>query len=132
MINLRELRLGNIVSVNGRPDIVTEIGQADNGYCSGTGYFNADKAYIEPIPLTPEWLERMGFENIPKGSVCYRGPFQICNYNEDGVFCFDHGDRQAHIRYVHQLQNLYFAMTGEELTIKEQTGLDKNAPTGKV
>jgi hypothetical protein len=30
-------------------------------------------------------------------------------------------DDMINIRYVHQLQNLYFALTGEELTIKNET-----------
>ena len=46
-------------------------------------------------------------------------------YNEkEGLLRFSNGHPKGtslipHIKYVHQLQNLYFALTGEELTIKD-------------
>ena len=37
--------------------------------------------------------------------------------NLTGVFMYDF---RIQIKYVHQLQNLYFALTGEELILKEK------------
>lgn len=56
------------------------------------------------IPLTEEWLLKFGVESI----------YDFKIYNDDGdVFYYAVG-----CEYVHQLQNLYFALTGEELEIK--------------
>ena len=74
----------------------------------------------KPIPLTEEWLLKFGFkyyvnfnnEYLKKGNIFFFGKknalCQIGEYNHDCII---------NITYVHQLQNLYFALTGEELTI---------------
>jgi hypothetical protein len=67
---------------------------------------------IKPIILTEEWLLKLGFDiNIPYGWF-YRGFKLNKNFSYELI-----GDA-IKIKYVHQLQNLYFALTGEELTIK--------------
>lgn len=85
---------------------------------------------IEPIPLTPEWLERCGLElrkedkiwQIQVGNTSYleieaEEPF-MCGVTPETwrdicpIYIWNE------IKHVHQLQNLYFALTGEELTIK--------------
>lgn len=40
--------------------------------------------------------------------------------NENCTHCFTDGTFAAEIKHVHQLQNLYFALTGEELTLKDK------------
>ena len=82
---------------------------------------------IFPIPLTEEWLEKFGFENIYGD---YHKKWDVWNYQiekhpsfkEGWVFFIDIDEvaspPSVKIRYVHQLQNLYFCLTGEELTIK--------------
>lgn len=85
---------------------------------------------IEPIPLTEEWLLGFGFEKSKQGSENFyhlqlRGRIWIrfidydCNnldLVQDGkIIAFPFGV----IKYAHQLQNLYFALTGEELTLKD-------------
>lgn len=88
----------------------------------------------EPIPLTEEWLVRMGFNNtaIKWMDKSVSNPVFIKKdkyYLEfvDGEYYFNlffgMSNNPVHltaIKYVHQLQNLYFALTGEELTIKPQ------------
>ena len=79
---------------------------------------------VKPIPLTEEWLLKFGFEleysqltNIYK----YFLPNSPFGYSQGnfGVFtqtgCFS-----VELKYVHQLQNLYFALTGEEVTFKSE------------
>jgi len=76
---------------------------------------------IDPIPLTEEWLLKFGFENLsltPKfdGSKCnftfyWEVDEIVLRENYEDIFI-------TRISYVHQLQNLYFALTGEELEIK--------------
>ena len=78
----------------------------------------------EPIPLTEEWLKRFGFEQMKlyTGDNCFvKEKFCVlCDgqlKNCDLRLTFD-SDQTIRIKldYVHQLQNLYFALTGEELT----------------
>tara|TARA_R110000796_G_scaffold202799_1_gene319086 strand:+ start:299 stop:649 length:351 start_codon:yes stop_codon:yes gene_type:complete len=67
----------------------------------------------KPIPLTEEWLERFGFEysDLNGDSGLWKiPPFQI--YGKYNQFIYDY---KLDVNYVHQLQNLYFALTGEEL-----------------
>ena len=84
--------------------------------------------YAEPIPLTEEWLLKFGFE---KGWNQYDkhdyyakdcwGKIRIDNgYLEPAEYYFLDGIRDSYkIKYIHQLQNLYHALTGEELKVKE-------------
>lgn len=86
---------------------------------------------IEPISLTKEWLLRFGF--IQKGSHYFVMPndchlLEIQEVKSNlGVTYHLVTKRKVEprtaignaIRFLHQLQNLYFALTGEELTIKE-------------
>ena len=78
----------------------------------------------EPIPLTEEWLERFGF-SVRKslGFEAYDlDDTYTIYYNTTATpygFELSFGvDFEIEIKHVHQLQNLYFALTGEELTIK--------------
>ena len=68
------------------------------------------------IPITPEWLERFGFENrgnnlFVKGKIELRYYANRCEVVVRGI--------NITYQYVHQLQNLYFALTGEELELKQ-------------
>ena len=84
------------------------------------------EAYGTPIELSPEWLDKMGFVYRDGASEygTYRRDNTIELYEHDdnpGIFHFSNGlfhGRQVEIKYVHQLQNLYYANIGEELTIK--------------
>lgn len=74
---------------------------------------------INPIPLTDEWLLNFGFDKNDH-YACYSkivksGEFVL---DENFVLC----DIQLNVKleYVHQLQNLYFSLTGEELTLIEK------------
>lgn len=85
----------------------------------------------EPIPLTEEWLIKFGFDNevskedgwtitIDK-DWCY-----LTIDTEGGAILWDNSenlDRGNYptirvLKHVHELQNLYFALTGEELKTK--------------
>jgi len=91
----------------------------------------------EPIPLNEEWLLKFGFEkiNIVYDSgrdygVEYKLKTEefILVYSDDfslGIFANNEYDELGMdpdidlFKYVHQLQNLYFALSGKELEIKE-------------
>ena len=74
---------------------------------------------IYPIPITEDILLKCGFKDLGYGE------FELGSYMCDGEytdkdeweFCYL-GKRLCTVYFTHQLQNLYFALTGEELTIK--------------
>ena len=75
---------------------------------------------IKPIPLTEEWLLKFGFKKeldsfyrLNKSSM-----IEICFF-DDGILVTNQSVCLSNIKYLNQLQNLYFALTGEELTIKQ-------------
>lgn len=138
MITSKELRIGNIIGwrtgfgqlVTGpvfqiEPDKIA-ISQStpidDNA--SGQSFMKLEG--VEPIPLTPEWLERLGFEK--KDSVYEKKGFNtIADYGGQFISLYDGGaqlefgyyNNQIDCSFVHRLQNLYFVIMGEELTLKE-------------
>lgn len=116
-----ELRIGNLVWSNYGPydrleDYVVLIHE-DFLLTKGHGKSNIAFHFIEPIPLTEEWLLKFGFENWDRGAWVNKTSL----HKQDGLFwCHTYHLNEMCIEHVHQLQNLYFAFTGEELTIKEQ------------
>lgn len=82
---------------------------------------DVDMNYIQPIPLTKEWLTQFGFSNNGYGEFV-KGRYMIdCEYTDKGLFEFcilGKALPDMEVEYVHQLQNLYFALTGKELTIE--------------
>jgi len=84
-------------------------------------------SWCKPIPLTEEWLFKFGFKTRTTENISVQ--YFIGENPITGDWLFDiiwlKGDEYPFyrngffkIKYVHQLQNLYFALTGEELTIK--------------
>lgn len=69
---------------------------------------------FQPIPLTEEWLVKLGFKFNSDSNVYSIDNFFIYTeaYNKI-IITYDCLMRS--VEYVHQLQNLYFALTGEEL-----------------
>jgi len=84
---------------------------------------------FEGIPLTKGWLRDFKFgehftsdpQERNASKAHYIGDFKIHQLDEEvDKFGFGGNDYEfIDIRFVHQLQNLYFALTGEELTIKQ-------------
>ena len=76
---------------------------------------------IKPIKLTEQWLKGFGFEKFGDYEIYNKEDFQIDKtakeQNEKGYWFFIN-EYPVNIMYVHQLQNLYFALCNEELVIK--------------
>lgn len=114
MIQAQDLRIGNWVS-NGQ--IEFQITSKDIYHLDV--YVN--RVIAKPIPITPEWLERMGM----KRNYDYGDP--VFDLNNIRVFTWPTGIitieyyylELRELEFIHQLQNLYFALTGEDLTINE-------------
>ena len=94
--------------------------------------------WIKPIPLTEEWLLKFGFGKYNdcfdyaiyiNGDIC---TFRIMICDNGWWFIIDKpvgdgmriGINLGTYKYIHQLQNLYFVLTGKELEIKDN-GTDK-------
>lgn len=119
-MEITELRIGNIVHW-GDHDTKIDINMlwSFDKYKSGG---------LCGEPLTPEWLVKLGFVEVANG-------FNIHAYNDDveiGISITDvreyftnkhlfyrHSHSIAKIEYVHQIQNLYFELTRQELAIHE-------------
>jgi len=74
-------------------------------------------SFCEGIPLSEEWLVRFGFKEPERGyerEFFYEGFFCVRENKRDKSIYY-WGD--VRLLYVHQLQNLYFALTGQELTL---------------
>ena len=72
-----------------------------------------------PIPLTEDWLIRASGKKDQLAPYIDFGYFELTKADNDWYFVEKEGVRLCAIKYVHQLQNLYFALTGKELEIKE-------------
>jgi hypothetical protein len=108
----KDLRIGNLVYFN---DLLLKF-EFESGW-------NFD--FIEPIQITEKWLLKFGFksDDISWEYSKRLGNFYIMYdieinsiYINDGSR-YDGADIPNEIKHVHQLQNLYFALTGQELTL---------------
>jgi hypothetical protein len=130
-----ELRIGNLVwdDYSGEM-IVSSIGEETVNLKKRGGL--PEGRYIlktlQSIPLTEEWLVKFGFR--PEKNYYYPNPQDVWLVRDNLIITkvlFGDTKYEFHyqsyepavylatkLEYVHQLQNLYFALTGEELTIK--------------
>ena len=126
-----DLRLGNLIQKNGKihyTNIFT-IRDIKNLSIDDTDNF-------EPIPINEDWLLKFGFECIANGGDQKR--FGLKNRNKNYFYGveLDHEEiclnkqslfgcetlihNEIFLQYVHQLQNLYFALTGSELVFSTE------------
>lgn len=69
-----------------------------------------------PIELTPEWMSKAGFETPDgyKSSVLYNEIMIDLHLGEYKL----RDKPKAKLKYLHQLQNVFYFLIGEELTFK--------------
>jgi len=130
----KELRIGNLLQdQKGNLLIVCEIRQ--DGYTTSVvdrSKFPLQKGWkADPITLTEDWLIKLGFHINENGEPekdtvegmdialsitinTHHYKFSPWFVNKQNLTYYIMG---VDIEYVHQLQNLYFALTGNELTI---------------
>ena len=120
-MNIQEIRIGNWIIGNGKEFQV---------YAETFADIESTYGEFKPIPLTEEWLVKMGFEIDRTGdlSIMINSAVTHLFFNKVKDFFYPMILVEAEfsglgsncvglnsIQYVHQLQNLYFALTGEEL-----------------
>ncbi len=112
MIKAKELRSGNYLQ--GEPFTHHRLGLHSDGITIISAYgiylIETGKYKVEPIPLTKDDWIKLGEET---DMLCDKIGFVI--FKNGYTYQFIYSDYP----YKHQLQNLYFALTREELTIKE-------------
>lgn len=134
MIQLQEIRIGNLVFDKKRNRIVTVWGIESNhdkivvNFANGSGVYSIDLKHIEPIPITEEILLKFGFY-FEDGFYCLRinntafitiillgsyVNYELSNFRQKIVFS------RGEFSGVHQLQNLYFDLKGEHLMFKNK------------
>lgn len=132
-MDVKELRIGNLVKDDECIIVVVEALSGDNALVNGYGeneVLFSKKGYpnvlfeseIYPIELTEELLLKCGFKKTDNNWVILDLQFMSFGWEKfarltlsiDGNIMY-----LVHIKYVHQLQNLYFALTGEELVFTE-------------
>ena len=103
MINANELRIGNWVQYEGTFVRVVRV----------TNEF----VIADPIPLTEDWFNRFEFENDTANGFI-KDSIHIEYIAQVGYVFFINGDvngESIKIEYVHELQNLFFALRKQEL-----------------
>lgn len=132
MINLKELRLGNwvyILDIGKYAKIKSIDGEGVTHHIMW-GHVYADM--IEPIPLTEEILLKCGFIKDNNGNYWIDLQTHYLELMPSNGYWYpvyvqtpemSHQDEQRvsinRIQYVHELQNLFFAITGTELELKK-------------
>jgi hypothetical protein len=133
-MKINELRIGNLIKVNPRENqegllalkeiqqetIIGEMISPRPGY-----QFRLKFHEIVFIPINEEWLAKLGFDNDPGEPEKWRdsrGLFDFYFSNDQKNFLVENdviiGRRP--VENVHDLQNGYFFLTGEEITTKDR------------
>jgi hypothetical protein len=134
IMNANELRIGNYVLIDNpksHPNLLNQPVQVvgiqsridisfPNSNTSisveidihnGLSQFNE---FINPISLTEEWLLKFGAKKFDLGFNLDANNFRF-SFNSI-LLCWINGIK-TEVKYVHQLQNLYFALTAHELNV---------------
>ncbi|NRA94432.1 MAG: hypothetical protein HRU26_17505, partial [Psychroserpens sp.] len=122
----QELRIGNWLYRKGDNENMYEV-----------DWITIKEAHnYQPIPITEEWLEKFGFEKESIEKAYFRVLIYSMRLNEklieikiemwkgndeweDYYSFYKNWDYMNSCQHIHQLQNLYYALTGEELKMKE-------------
>ncbi len=135
MLDPKDLRIGNLVSCQPIGDTYTdrkpyygECIYAVTGLRGGfvwldIGHDAEQKVpcdHVQRIPLTEYWLKRAGF--VPEGisGHTYSLNGSVILLQTDGRIFYLTTCSDVELHYLHQFQNLFFALTGEELNFNTE------------
>ena len=131
-MNPNNFMLNNYIEYDGRVFQIDSISKEfPTLNTSEFGIGVVDWSNIKPIAITKEWLLKLGFElNEDYGDIKY---YQIPNQRYGFGVCFDHDELKFYsfrgnncttliydmefFQHIHHLQNLWLALTGEQLCI---------------
>jgi len=118
MIGVKELRVFNYIQYKfhkdsgGWEDI--KVLPKDIDFISK----NPNNDIYKPIPLTDSWLKDFGFDSNPYEDRYELEGFYIQVDKTKGFLDLWVTNCRLDLKHVHQLQNLYYALTGKELEKK--------------
>lgn len=111
MIQANELRIGNLVnSKNDGIIYITNISEKNVAVIEAHCYNYIPINLISPIPITEEWYYKLEKQLIKSG-------FEYSHSKITNRLFIYIGNFTCQCSFIHQLQNLYFALTGAELTV---------------
>ncbi len=114
-MNAIELRIGNIIMQGNIPTVVEQIKTSIDDWDRVNNRMAID---CNPIPLTEDWLVEFGFKDINNKSFRL---FKHTNHDiilrifDGGAISYCEKNEYVLVKSVHHLQNLYYALTQEEL-----------------
>lgn len=114
-----ELRIGNYIADIWTPNGLFKVTELRKDKIFYGNCFKGKYDDIRPIPLTEEILLKAGFEKDTGEFYIYKDITVRKTYYSDDFwrFIFKH-QRIKDIKYLHDLQNTIFALTGEEIKIE--------------
>lgn len=132
-MKVSELRIGNIIKHNVTDDNgdVLQPNQAaiTEDDMEWMVCYGADEQ--EPVPITNQYLFEFGFKEPNLNSVTYyylqlgQGYYLHWDFNDQKMYLVGRGSENGfylECKFLHQLQNIFFALTGKELqTTTKQT-----------
>jgi len=117
-MKVTDLRIGNYIYYNN--EIIKITGIKGNKIYWGNDYYDSimlNHNLFTPIPLTEEILFKcVGFEKI--GIMIESGLFyKIYKQDDAWIIALSNGILIRKLKYLHEFQNIYKELTGEELKI---------------
>ena len=121
---VNEMRIGNIMLDDEYNVVNVERINSDRIHEFTMVSQNNGRIYpsnIYKIPITKQWLEKLGFVNTNTTEYpnYIKGIYKCMWRNGEANICNKHGFIKD-LKYVHELQNLFFALTGKELHSKNE------------
>jgi hypothetical protein len=113
-----EIRIGNLVEATNDDVVFPYVITAQE-----IVFYHSDPKRFNPIPLGKEWFDKIKWE-LEKGEFYYFLDNNYFSINTSGQVYYMGDYTAVNVEYLHDLQNLYFAITGEELTFSGMGGLD--------
>lgn len=126
ILKFNELSTGNLLmNISDEPEtLIVDLIDSVEETINANGLEGIKIEDVLPIPLTEEWLIKMGFEKSSTQlveAVGYEiGEFILHCYADNRGIRWDMNilDDGFEVKYIHQLQNLHDVLTGKELEIK--------------
>jgi hypothetical protein len=121
MIQANELRIGNYVKALGEYRMVIGItsGKFPSSYVKFEGLIPLKIIHLKPVELTEEWLIKLGFQS--EEAFCYELDDILINTSRELIWIHTKCKNNVELGmpyYLHELQNLYFALTKNGLKLK--------------
>lgn len=112
-MDAKDVRIGNWVKTDTGREYKIDLSWFD--CCRNSSEGRDIQLDTYPIPLTEEGMTKFGITSEFHTSL---GNIYEVEWKGDGYNVYNMGVLIAFVKYVHTFQNLYYALTNEELIIK--------------